>query len=241
MNAQNRPKYFNKLGFYRKEKIIDADTIIVSNKNGKNGKIRLAYIDAPEIPNYWKKPYEKYQKNCLFYLSQYTWGIKATNHLKNILKNQDKVQLRIIERDRYGRYVAEVYTRDNFLQSQLLTEGLSLIYFSYIEDCSITNAYKLFSNQKSASDSMRNIWSDHWLIYPNLFRLLKRYHESFYKTIETQTDGFKQDAFDALNKRLSVEHNKNYILRARQEIDEFEMWRRFKENCVNLFGDIKWN
>lgn len=59
---------------------------------------------------------------------------------------------------------------------------------------------------------MRNIWYNHWLIYPNLFRTLKIHHKSFYKTIETQTDGFKQDAFDALNKYLSDEHNKNYIL-----------------------------
>lgn len=241
MKSDNRPNYMAKLGFYKVERIIDADTLIVSSKNGNQGKIRLAYIDAPEKASYWARPFEKYQKNNIFYKSQYNWSNKANLFVKEILRGREKLQLRIIEKDRYGRYVSEVYTDNSFLQCDLLMSGLSSLYFSYIEGCSLNNAYKLFASQKIASDESKNIWSDGWLIYPNLFRILKKHHASYHKTIEDKSEAFKQATFDTLNNRLSEEYKKDFILKERQDIDEFEMLRRFKTNCVDIFGNIKWS
>ncbi len=51
--------------------------------------IRLAYVDAPE--------------------QDQTGGDAATQRLKDILPSGEKVQLRVVDIDRYGKTVAEVY------------------------------------------------------------------------------------------------------------------------------------
>ncbi|MBD1851183.1 thermonuclease family protein [Leptolyngbya sp. FACHB-711] len=64
------------------------DTLRVRT-GSQTATIRLAYVDAPE--------------------QDQTGGDAATQRLKDILPSGEKVQLRVVDIDRYGKTVAEVY------------------------------------------------------------------------------------------------------------------------------------
>jgi endonuclease YncB( thermonuclease family) len=102
-----------------KDSIYDGDTFRVKC-DGRENKIRLCGIDAPEV----KQPL----------------GIESRNYLRSLL-GQAKGQVIVIEmdRDRYGRSVAEVLldspSGEQSVQEEMLKAGMAYHYKQYSGNC----------------------------------------------------------------------------------------------------------
>ena len=94
-------------------KIIDGDTIWIKSDN-QNIKIRLSYIDAPELK-------QKY-------------GIQSRDYLANLILNKN-VEIHSYRRDRYKRVIGEVYIHNDnesvFINAKLLKSGHAWVYKRY--------------------------------------------------------------------------------------------------------------
>ena len=96
----------------------DGDTLRVKRGN-KTITIRLGCIDAPET-------------------AQRPWGQQAAFRLKQLLPAGQAVQVREIERDRYGRTVAELYLGNQSVNLMMVKEGQAVVYPQYLNGCSET-------------------------------------------------------------------------------------------------------
>ena len=91
-------------------KVIDGDTIWVKTEN-KHVKIRLSYIDAPEL--------------------RQTFGVRSKNYLTNLVLDK-KVQIHTYRKDRYNRIIGEVYIhRSVFVNAKLVKSGNAWVYKRY--------------------------------------------------------------------------------------------------------------
>ena len=94
-------------------KVIDGDTIWVKSAN-KHVKIRLSYIDAPELK----------QK----------FGIRSKNYLTNLIQDKN-VQIDTYRKDRYNRIIGEVYIHNDkesvFVNAKLIKSGHAWVYKRY--------------------------------------------------------------------------------------------------------------
>lgn len=99
-------------------RVSDGDTIVVG-RNGQEEKIRLCGVDAPEKD----QPLDDQSKN---YLTQ-------------LLSEQNgEVGIVPVERDRYGRLVAEVFLLgepEKLVQEELLKAGMAYVYPQYVDGC----------------------------------------------------------------------------------------------------------
>ncbi len=93
----------------------DGDTCTSS----EGEKIRLACIDTPEIKGKRAKPNE---------------AIAAKNYLNEMIKGE-KVSIRRVTEDKYGRTVGELSFNGENLQQLLVKEGHAVIYKKYSKPC----------------------------------------------------------------------------------------------------------
>lgn len=96
----------------------DGDTLKVQDGQTKM-TVRLACVDAPER-------------------AQAPWGQAASERLKQLLPMGQVVQLREVDRDRYGRTVAEVSVNGQSINLQMVQEGMAVIYPKYFHNCTAT-------------------------------------------------------------------------------------------------------
>lgn len=108
----------------------DGDTIRV-NDGGKTVTVRLGCIDAPER-------------------AQRPFGQMASAHLKQLLPKGQPVELRQIDRDRYGRTVAEVSTNGRSVNLQMVSDGMAAVYRQYVQGCNVNQFYQAEQQAKSA-------------------------------------------------------------------------------------------
>jgi micrococcal nuclease len=119
-------------------RVTDGDTIVV-RQGIKEEKIRFCGIDAPE------------QEQPL--------GQESKAYLQQILSTQD-VGIVPVERDRYGRMVAEVFVlgaEEKFVQQEMLTAGMAYVYERYVDSC--WNAQPMRSAQTIAQEAHRGVWA----------------------------------------------------------------------------------
>ena len=90
-------------------KISDGDTFHFFS-NGKNNKIRLAYIDCPE--------------------QNQPKGDAATSSLRDSIMGK-AVEINVVDTDRYGRLVAEVFVNDKNINLDLVRSGKCYVYPKY--------------------------------------------------------------------------------------------------------------
>lgn len=114
----------------------DGDTIRV-NDNGKTVTVRLGCIDSPER-------------------AQRPHGQMASVHLKQLLPKGQTVELRQINRDRYGRTVAEVFSNGRSVNLQLVSDGMAAVYRQYLKGC---NAGQFNQAEQQAKQSGLGIWN----------------------------------------------------------------------------------
>jgi micrococcal nuclease len=106
-------------------KVVDGNKINV-NSEGMILKIRLYGIDAPEKMKISLKTGEVNKAGQPF-------GEESWKALENKVYHQ-KVQLEIIDIDRYGRMVAIVWLRGREINKEMVAEGWAWAYRKYIHD-----------------------------------------------------------------------------------------------------------
>ena len=104
----------------------------------KHVKIRLSYIDAPEL--------------------RQAFGVRSKNYLTNLVLDK-KVQIDTYRKDRYNRIIGEVYIHDDkgsiFVNAKLIKSGNAWVYKRYrnnrylinLEDYAKTNNNGLWSTK----------------------------------------------------------------------------------------------
>jgi endonuclease YncB( thermonuclease family) len=117
--------------------IHDGDTLRVRSSKGEVLKVRFACIDAPEL----KQPL----------------GEESRNYLRSMINEAGgKVKVQIVDTDRYGRSVAELWTKSGLLQSRMTAAGMAFAYDQYSKDCPNWDAVK--SSEKAASELKVGVW-----------------------------------------------------------------------------------
>jgi endonuclease YncB( thermonuclease family) len=115
----------------------DGDTLRVRSSKGEVLKVRFACVDAPEL----KQP----------------MGEESRNHLRSLINEAGgKVKLQVIETDRYGRSVAELWTKKGLLQSQMTASGMAFAYDQYSKNCPNWDAVK--NAEKTAIEYRLGVW-----------------------------------------------------------------------------------
>jgi endonuclease YncB( thermonuclease family) len=121
-------------------KVSDGDTITVSRGMEKQ-KVRFACIDAPELAQ--------------------PLGKESRDYLKSLItQNGSRVTLKIVDTDRYGRKVAEVFAGSKFLQAEQVKSGMVYVYDRYLNNCPEAAAVK--QAQDFAKRSRVGVWSGNY-------------------------------------------------------------------------------
>ncbi|NJL54688.1 thermonuclease family protein [bacterium] len=122
-------------------RVSDGDTLVV-REGMQEEKIRFCGIDAPE--------------------KDQPLGDAAKVLINQLIEQANgQVVITPVERDRYGRIIAEVFTVSNdgekLLQQELLTAGLAYVYPQYIDGC--PNAQPMKLAEAIAQDEKVGVWS----------------------------------------------------------------------------------
>lgn len=123
--------------------IIDGDTIHVKYKSVTH-KIRLAYIDCPEIR-------QKYGRSVRTYLSDMIIG--------------KTVRAQIYSIDRYNRPIAEIFFSNNNINLHLIETGKCLVYRRYAK-----GKTNYFIKEKLAKKNRVGLHGDSNFVAPWLWR-----------------------------------------------------------------------
>ncbi len=127
----------------------DGDTLRV-RQGGQTITLRLGCIDAPET-------------------AQTPWGEQSANRLKQLLPAGQAVQVREIERDRYGRTVAELYKGNQSVNLMMVKEGQAVVYTQYLNGCSETKDQYLDAEAQAKAQKI-GFWNQNNPVMPWDFR-----------------------------------------------------------------------
>jgi len=117
----------------------DGDTIRVTDGHGREIRIRMAYIDAPEINQ--------------------AYGTRSRDNLIDKADGK-KVKVRVFEKDRYKREVAQVSVGTTDLNLMQLRDGAAWHYDSYAQKQKSKTAYADYAaGQKQAKQKRKGLWS----------------------------------------------------------------------------------
>jgi micrococcal nuclease len=131
----------------------DGDTLRV-RQGEKTITLRLGCIDAPES-------------------TQTPWGQESTNRLKQILPAGQAVQVREIERDRYGRTVAELFLGNQSVNLMMIKEGQAVVYTQYLDNCAAAKDQYLAAEAQAKAQRL-GFWNQANPIMPWDYRKGKR-------------------------------------------------------------------
>ncbi len=143
--AQNTPATVVSIG--------DGDTLRI-RESGQITTIRLGCVDAPER-------------------AQSPWGQQSTSRLKQLLPPGKPVQVREIDRDRYGRTIAELYVGKRSINLQMVREGQSVVYRQYLSGCAATKDQYLQAETKARQKRL-GFWNQQSPVMPWDYRRGKR-------------------------------------------------------------------
>ena len=123
----------------------DGDTMRVRSRTGEVVKIRFACIDAPELKQ--------------------ELGQESRDTLRSYINEANgKVKIRIVDTDRFGRSVAEVWTKGGLLQSRMVNSGMAFAYDQYKNNCPSWNSVK--SSEQTAIEYKLGVWASPNFIKP---------------------------------------------------------------------------
>jgi micrococcal nuclease len=140
--------------------VADGDTITVQKAGGEKLKIRFCGIDSPETA----KPGKSGQP----------FGNEATAKLKSLVAAaNNEVMIIPIEKDRYGRTVAEVMSRGKggvevSFQEEMLKSGNAYFYKQYAKNCPNHDAFA--RAEEIAIASKAGVWGQPGLEKPWEYR-----------------------------------------------------------------------
>ena len=114
------------------QSVYDGDTLTARCPDGEV-KVRMFGIDAPEM-------------------KQEPWGANSRDALRSLLPRRDSVQLRVQDRDRYGRTVAQVFVGERDVGLEMVRQGRAVMYEQYNDSPAYRQA------QAEARQARRGIW-----------------------------------------------------------------------------------
>ena len=126
-------------------RVVDGDTILAEAK-GKEIKIRLVEIDAPEM----NQPF----------------GAQSKNFLNRLLYKKD-ITLISQGEDRYGRTLGEIYANGESANILMIKSGFAWVYDRYVKDSS------LYRYQDQAKAKNLGLWQAKNPIAPWVWRKQK--------------------------------------------------------------------
>ncbi|MCG9900881.1 MAG: thermonuclease family protein [Hydrotalea sp.] len=120
-SGERKPKVITSSSLHKDEflvvkKVVDGDTFWAVDESGKELKIRLIGVDAPESRKTFKKEIGHFGKESKEYLTNLLIGKKI------------RLEYDISPTDQYGRTLAYVYLEDGtFVNAELLKNGFAKI------------------------------------------------------------------------------------------------------------------
>ncbi|PSJ80395.1 thermonuclease family protein [Neisseria iguanae] len=133
-NKQSRQKSYTG----RIARVADGDTIHVTDGNNRKHKIRMAYIDAPELGQ--------------------AYGTRSRDQLMAVAGNAE-VKVKIFELDRYGRKVAQVFKGNTDLNLMMIREGAAWHYEDYAKKQQNKLAFAEYAAaRKQAMRNCKGLW-----------------------------------------------------------------------------------
>jgi endonuclease YncB( thermonuclease family) len=127
-------------------KVIDGDTIWIK-KDNNHIKVRLSYIDAPELKQ--------------------NFGIRSRNFLSNLVLDK-MIEVNTNKKDRYNRHLGEIYIHNTkesiFVNAKMIKSGNAWVYKTY------TNNPYLKNLEDYAKMKKKGLWNEQKIIEPWIFR-----------------------------------------------------------------------
>lgn len=117
--------------------VADADTITILGSDEQRYKIRLQGIDAPE--------------------KKQNYGELCKNKLTDRLLNQ-RVNVEVYKKDRYGRVVAKVMLGDEDMALALIKQGCGWHYKAYADEQSRSDQRSYAAAEKQARRQQLGLW-----------------------------------------------------------------------------------
>ena len=121
----------------RVSSVSDGDTLHVTDSDGLKHKIRLAYIDAPEL--------------------QQAYGTRSHQNLKRAADGEN-VNVTVFELDRYGREVAQVRMDGEDLNLMQIRDGAAWHYNAYAAKKQKKTDYAAYAAAQENARQSRNGW-----------------------------------------------------------------------------------
>ena len=135
------------------QKVIDGDTIHLTDDNGKLHKVRLLGIDAPEMDQ--------------------SFGFESREMLVNLVEGE-RVIIDSRKKDRYKRILGKIYLDDIDVNLTMISKGLAWHYKRYRKD-QLKRDISIYSEaEQTAKDNSIGLWSDTAFIPPWEWRQNKR-------------------------------------------------------------------
>ena len=134
------------------KRVVDGDTIYLKTKGNNSIKVRLAFIDAPEL----NQPF----------------GTDAKAFLKKI--EGQRVTIDVKSKDRYGRHVAILFHRDADINLVMIENGYAWVYTKYLKNASIPVQKKYLYAESFAKESELGLWQTKDYIAPWKWRKYSR-------------------------------------------------------------------
>lgn len=127
-------------------RVVDGDTFRVDNGSGKEIKIRLIGVDAPEPRNNGRK------------LKGY-FGAESTAYLTKLLDGKTiRLEYDVSRYDRYGRTLAYVYLKDGtFVNADLVKKGYAMVM---TVPPNVMHADEFVSLAAKARKQKRGLWKE---------------------------------------------------------------------------------
>lgn len=159
----------------------DGDTIRVA-VGGQTVTVRLACIDAPETA---QKPF----------------GKSSTQQLKQLLPVGQAINLRVVNTDRYGRTVAEVFKNGSSVNLQMIRDGQAVVYQRYLNGCSATKEQYLKAEAQAKQQHL-GYWNQKNPVMPWDFRRSR--HKSHIKHSKTNVPLEKSNSLSSGTGRINL-------------------------------------
>jgi endonuclease YncB( thermonuclease family) len=135
------------------QKVVDGDTIHLTDDNGKLYKIRLLGIDAPEMDQ--------------------SFGIESRQMLVNLIEGK-RVIIDSRKKDKYKRILGKIFYDDMDINLTMISNGLAWHYKRYRKDQSKRDVPIYSEAEQIAKENAIGLWSDTAFIPPWEWRQNKR-------------------------------------------------------------------
>lgn len=132
-----------KTGFLhaRVNRVADGDTVYIKDDEGKEARVRLLGIDAPE--------------------SKQAYGVQSAEHLKRNLRDAGyHVQVIYRGRDQYGRIIGKLVADGKDLNLDQVRTGNAWVYRNYLRDLQPGDKNLYLNAEENARAKRIGLWAD---------------------------------------------------------------------------------